>query len=174
MNIVNAEAKFDVPTMSQGRKWRWRTNKITAIGLPVIGSAFVAFGLYCVIHLSLFTGSVFLLFVFGIYLILKHWIYAWQFSRALRKHPQYNDTLKWTFSNEGFQVDSEHGSAKGTWNLFIKTFTTPDGFLLIPQNSTFNWIPRNGFSSVEAAAQFEDILKRHTPNKTEQGAAANR
>jgi hypothetical protein len=88
-----------------------------------------------------------------------------QFRRALKKHPQFNQTLNWVFNEDGLKLETEHSSLSADWRLYLKTYTVPDGFLLYPQKRAFNWIPRSAFQSDEDARVLEDILARKTRNK---------
>ncbi len=150
--------------MSVGRYWFWRTNPHWWIISFAFGIAGLVLGLYLFNKVPHSPAPVVVVLA-GLYFILRYWITGLAFRRTLKKHPQFNNTLNWTFNDNGLELQSEHATLKCDWNLYLKTCTVRDGFLLYPQKRMFNWIPRSGFRSVDDARTLEDILARKTRNK---------
>ena len=164
MNSISATSKFDIETMSRGRYWFWRTNTHWWIISLVLGTGGILLGLYLFIKVPNSPAPVVVILA-GLYFILRYWITGLQFRRALKKHPQFNDTLNWVFNEEGLKLETEHSSLSADWKLYLKTYTVPDGFLLYPQKRAFNWIPRSAFRSDEDVRVLAEILARKTRNK---------
>lgn len=150
--------------MSRGRYWFWRTNPHWWIISLAIGIGGVVFGLFLLTNVREPAAPVAMM-IAGSYFILRYWITGLAFRRAMKKHPQFNNTLNWTFTDNGLELQSEHATLKCDWHLYLKTYTVPDGFLLYPQKRAFNWIPRSAFRSDDDARVLEDILARKTRNK---------
>jgi hypothetical protein len=150
--------------MSRGRYWFWRTNPRWWIISFIMGTAGILVGIY-LFAVEPRTPVPWLATAAGLYFLLRYWLSGIQFRRTLRKHPQFNTTLNWTFDEEGLQVENEYGTSNSKWSAYLQTYTVRDGFLLFPQKGAFNWIPHSGFNSREDIALVADILKRKTRNK---------
>lgn len=103
--------------------------------------------------------------VCGVCFTLRYWIIGISFRRELRKNPHYGKELKWTFTEEGYQISLQGSEAKSDWNGFQECFITPDGLLLYPQKRIYYWIPKSGFACPEEISFVEAIIKERTKSK---------
>jgi hypothetical protein len=164
MNGCTATSRFDIETMSRGRYWFWRTNPRWWAISSIMGIMGVLVGTYLFV-VEPRTPAPWLSMAAGFYFLLRYWISGFHFRRTLKKHPQFNSILNWTFDDEGLRVENEYGVTTSKWNAFLRTYTVPDGFLLYPQKAAFNWIPCSAFKSEGEAHCLEEILRRKTRNK---------
>src|SRR5437764_12999186 len=120
MNGISATSKVDIETMSRGRHWFWRTNPHWWIISSIMGLAGVLVGVY-LFAVEPRTPAPWLATAAGLYFLLRYWIAGIQFRRALRKHPQFNQTLNWVFSDDRLKLETEHSSLSSDWTLYFKT-----------------------------------------------------
>ena len=101
------------------------------------------------------TGGVFRLSRFGLSLLPVglivgglYWIFlrrydmAWTVKRRFNKRPDKDKQVKWHFSPEGVDFETENlGSGRVKWDAFTKAVKTPVGYLLYPNDQMYHWLP---------------------------------
>ena len=68
----------------------------------------------------------------------------WQ-ERGLRKHPAYDTTVHYTFSEVGVKMSGEIGDAEVPWSEFYELVPTKKGLLIYQDKKQYLWIAKSSF-----------------------------
>lgn len=78
---------------------------------------------------------------------LIRWIVSFMIRRQFAKRPDANLEIVWTFSETGIATSSSLSESEIKWPTFYKVLATPKGFLFMPNQQTFHFIPTRAFES---------------------------
>ncbi len=151
--------------MSRGLYWHVFKNSWLCWLLPLFGILMIAIGFLVLNEPDHPMLAPWCLIACGTWLTLRYWIIGIGFRRDIRKNPHYGKDIKWTFTEQGYEVFLQGSETKSDWNGFYECFITPDGFLLYPQKRIYYWIPKFGFSCPEEFSFVEGIIKERTNSK---------
>ncbi len=75
----------------------------------------------------------------------------------------YGKELRYTLGEEGLFLESEGVESKLAWRVTYQVIEAKSGFMLYPDKSkiSFQWLPKQGFSSPEDIARCRDLLSNH-------------
>lgn len=162
---ASASVTFDEATMSRSRFWHWFKTPWLFWSFPLFGIVIIALSLLILNQPDHPIVTPWVMLVCGTWFILRYWMIGFGFRRDIRKNPHYGKDMKWTFTEEGYEVLLQGSETKSDWNGFHECFITPDGFLLYPQKRIYYWIPKSGFSCPEEIGFVEAILRKRTNSK---------
>lgn len=93
-----------------------------------------------------------LLIVFGLPLIRR---FSWK--RKWEREPLYRSEHEVSYSEEGIRYLMGHVESNLDWKYYQRMLESPEGFLLIYGDETFNLLPKRAFANDEMINQFRKL-----------------
>ncbi|HKX32234.1 MAG TPA: YcxB family protein [Blastocatellia bacterium] len=81
-------------------------------------------------------------------------------KRKWRREPLYHTEHTVSFSEEGVNFLMGRVESNLRWNYYQRMLESPEGFLLIYGNDSFNLFPKRAFPNQEALATFRDLAAK--------------
>lgn len=160
--MIAATTKFTEREMRVARRNHQRRRRLVLWLFPLLGLIYAAWGLWRLTDGGSQEGLYILAIVVGIYLVFRTPILNFRGMRILRRHPQLNQLIQWTFTEEGFNVQSDGSTLSTRWDQLYETVSTREGHLLYPQKGLFYWIPNSAFSTPSDDEALRGILRTKT------------
>lgn len=169
--MIAATSRIDLPTMREGRKWHQRTRHPLFPLLPLLGLLLLVAGLW--LPSAGYRGNAlpYGLGAFGVWLILRSFVYDWWFRNLVKKMPMLGEEVTWSFEEASFSMQVRSNTSKSELSSLYRATATPRGILLYPQKNLYYWLPAAGFATAEdyetvaawiaAAPRFSRASGRH-------------
>jgi hypothetical protein len=90
-------------------------------------------------------------------------IRRWTSKRKWKREPLYHTEHTVSFSEEGVNFLMGRVESKLGWKYYQRMLESPEGFLLIYGNGSFNLFPKRAFPSQEAIADFRALVAKQLP-----------
>ena len=88
-----------------------------------------------------------LMLMVGTFAMLRPLIWKIMHARNLRQLPGYGQTVTYTFTPEGIEINGEDRQGKVKWSGLLETVTNKQGILLYHTKKSYTWIPLDAFDS---------------------------
>ncbi len=96
-----------------------------------------------------------MLFVFGVYLPLKIYLTC---KKNIKKIAYLNETQTYTINNDVIENRGATTTSSSNWQYVTKLVENKKYFLLMTANTSFHYLPKNGFGSTEDILRFKNIV----------------
>ena len=127
----------------------WPLKIICALGLL----ALLALGVYAKIYVVIGVSAFFLLL-----LAVGPRIDYWYVRRRWRRHPQFNETLRFDAEDSGLSYVTPKSSGTIQWSAYTSAVARPRGVLLYATKWDYYWLPDNAITE-GSAAEIRDLLR---------------
>lgn len=163
---ITASANLDVATHLPAFKW---THK----GVRARGFALIGIAALCVLFviglgigkdkidnqtLAIFT----LVTVFSLISGFRFFRAKSFFVQQIKGIPGYGEKQSWLFKDDGYEARIGESQSHVSWNHVTETKATPDGVLIYPQPTLWEWLPKTAFTSEADYNRFLDLLATKT------------
>lgn len=163
--MISATTHFTEREMRIARRSHQRRRKVWLWLFPPLGLLYSGWGMWRFMQGGSQEGLYILAIVVGIYLVFRTPILNYRAIRILRKNPQLNQTIRWTFTEEGLRGESDGSTLSTRWDQLFESASTLDGHLLYPQKDIYYWIPKTGFARSEDHEAFRELLRAKTKHR---------
>lgn len=88
-----------------------------------------------------------LMLMVGTFALLRPLIWKIMHARNLRQLPGYGQTVVYTFTPAGIEINGEDRQGKVSWGDLFETVPCKQGLLLYHAKKSYTWIPHDAFDS---------------------------
>ena len=88
-----------------------------------------------------------LMLMVGTFALLRPLIWKIMHARNLRQLPGYGQTVVYTFTPAGIEINGEDRQGKVRWGDLFETVPCKQGLLLYHAKKSYTWIPHDAFDS---------------------------
>lgn len=88
-----------------------------------------------------------LMLMVGTFALLRPLIWKIMHARNLRQLPGYGQTVVYTFTPDGIEINGEDRQGKVRWGDLFETVPCKQGLLLYHAKKSYTWIPHDAFDS---------------------------
>ena len=79
--------------------------------------------------------------------------------KLYRKEPMFGEPMSWTFGEDEITLDHPRTSGRQQWSVYKKIVETDNLFLLYPQETIYNIIPKRGFADEAEMERFRELCR---------------
>ncbi len=89
----------------------------------------------------------------------------WEANRKWKREPLYHTEHAVAFSEEGIHFVMGRIESNLDWQYYQRLVESPDGFLLVYGNDSFNFIPKRAFNGDGAINEFRALARKKLTNQ---------
>ena len=136
----------------------WHRYRTWLMVRTFLSIALILAGLVILISRGPHPMSILMLMV-GTFALLRPLIWKIMHGRNLRQLPGYGQTVVYTFSPDGVEINGEDRQAKVKWSGLFEAVTTEHGIILYHGKKSYTWVPVEAFDSPDDFAQVSEWAK---------------
>lgn len=101
------------------------------------------------------------------YLITIKLISPFLRKREFAKRPDAHTEIEMTSTENGISIISGLGKSEVHWSSWQRVIFTPVGFLLLPNEQIFYFVPNRAFQSPEEIERLKSLIRTHVKDHKE-------
>ncbi|MBT8036360.1 MAG: YcxB family protein [Verrucomicrobiae bacterium] len=102
-----------------------------------------------------------LMLMIGTFALLRPMIWKIMHARNLRQTPGYGQSVSYTFTTEGVEINGEDRHGKLKWSDLLESVPHKRGLLLYHGKKSYTWIPHDAFDS---PGDFQSVIQWADPS----------
>jgi hypothetical protein len=158
--MMTARYTWDMDTLRKGFAAHRKTQRATKL-VSLVAAVFLCWGAYDAIRSEHWMSGLPLLFFGSLLLFGSKPLAFWQFSRAVRRSPNFGSEMTYTFDPEQIVNFGEGHHSTFTWKKLYSATITDQGVLLYTNKNLFHWIPVTAFASPSDIATVRTYLEQN-------------